>query len=264
MEALLIDNDPIESIDPAQQLKTMMARFLAIEDLKGMCGVAVLATIRRQDAILATYMDAQWPDAPFDPPVSEFRSRHLATDYDQLLNECLSNLLRVAKTGEERALVSTMTEAIHANNLEFEAYQANIEEEQVLPPPPQWTLNHFLAQGKLLTVSKDDEVTALLKNEIPTLRDHREDLGADLLSYGVMNRELRGPILEIMESEGPFSTPATLVQLVFSEIKKRLPAEATTSMEEAINYLADQFALERDIHGYVLGAGIVPRPKAAS
>ena len=71
-----------------------------------------------------------------------------------------------------------------------------------------------------------------------------------------MNPDLRDPILEVIDTEGSFSSPALLIEKVHHRVKELLPTEVTTTITQTVNYLADELAVTLDVKGYQLGNGV--------
>lgn len=243
---------------PAEYMESMMHEFEESRDLQGMCGLTCLLTLQRQDTITAEH--DIFPDLDEESSLDSDLDWWRPNEYGRLLDSSLDALSQVATTKDELALAHKIVDALKA---ESEISDRNLVEiEQELEDTrgtfqiPVWAQNSFLLGGAVHYAAKPPPVQEVFTELIPELSRLGEDKGASLITFGIMNPELREPILAVLDEEGLVSSPPLLIEKVHLRLKDLLPTEVTTTITQTVNYLADELAVALDVEGYQLGSGV--------
>jgi hypothetical protein len=181
--------------------------------------------------------------------------------YDELLDTCLEKLPLLATSRDTAALINSFSNAIRAENLQFDQRLGEAEREASCEPPtihapPQWVQNSFLLASELYQREKDPGVKEVLSGMVSMLADSGERLRALLVQYSVVKPSLQATVLGLIEEKSFVSSPVTIADEVHETVKALLPPEVTHSIHTMINYLADDYAIQNDVLGYKVGEGV--------
>lgn len=258
LDSIVYHQDDVGFRGTAHYMQGLMDEFVANKDLQGMSGLACLLTLRRQDEttdsenLIPDFVD----ESPLDSDVDWWRPN----EYDRLLNLSLDTLSEVATTPDELALAHKVVNALKAESEIFDRNLVEINQEledtRETFQIPVHAQNNFLLARAVHETAKPAPVQEVFTELLPVLRQLGEDRGASLITFGIMNPELREPILEVIDTEGLFSSPPLLIEKVYLRVKELLPAEVTTTITQTVNHLADDLAVRLDVKGYQLGSGV--------
>jgi hypothetical protein len=170
------------------------------------------------------------------------------------LLECsLDALSRLATTTDERSLATRIVNALKAESdifgLNLVEINQDLEKNRETFQNPVWAQNDLLLAEAVHDTAKPPPVQHVFSELIPELHRLREVKGASLITFGIMNPELREPILEVLDTEGLFSSPPLLIEKVYLRVKEIRPAEVTTTITQTVNHLADELAVRLDVEG---------------
>jgi hypothetical protein len=242
----------------AECMESLMHEFEATRDLQGMCGLACLLTLQRQDAITAEH--DIFPDFDEESPLDSDVDWWRPNEYDRLLNLSLDTLSEVATTPDELSLAHKIVNALKAESELFDRNLVEINQEledtRETFQIPGYAQNNFLLARAVHDTAKPAPIQDVFTELLPVLSHLGEDKGASLITFGIMNPELRGPILEVIDAEGLVSSPALLIEKVHYRVKHLVPSQAGATITQTVNYLADELAVALDVAGYQLGNGV--------
>lgn len=258
IDSIVHHHDDVGFRRTADYMASLMREFEENRDLQGMCGLTCLLTLQRQDAITAEH--DIFPDfdekIPLDSDVDWWRPN----EYGRLLDSSLDALPQLATTPDELNLAHKILNALKAENEIFDRRLVEINQEledtRETFQIPVWAQNSFLLGSAVDFAAKPASVQGVFTELIPELNRLGEDKGASLITFGIMNPELRDPILEVIDTEGYFSSPALLVEKVHHRVKDLVPSEVGATITQTVNYLADELAVTLDVEGYQLGNGV--------
>lgn len=257
LDSIFHHQDDLGLSRPVDHMANLLEEFIANKDLRGMCGLAAVLTLQRQDAI--TRERDIFRDELEDETFAQ-NKEELPEEYDRLLHTCFDTIPSLARTPDDQALITTIINALCAEGEIFERNLLDIGEgiegARESFEIPLWAQNSFLLGGAIRFAPKPPRIEQVFNEVIEHFGQHGEDKGASLLLYGVMNPTLQESILEVIDTEGLFSSPALLMEKVYLRVKELLPPEVTATMTQTVNYLADELAIMLDVKGYQLGSGV--------
>jgi hypothetical protein len=258
LDSILHHQDHLGVGGNAHYMEGLMDEFVANKDLQGVCGLACVLILQRAD-IITTKEDLSQDfndESPFDSDEDWWRP----SEYDRLLDCALDALAQVATTSDELILALKIIDALNSEREIFDRNLVEINQEledtrdtfQI----PVWAQNDLLLAKAVHDTVKPPPAQHVFSELIPELHRFREVKGASLITFGIMNPELREPILDVIDTEGLFSSPPLLIEKVYLRVKELLPAEVTTTITQTVNHLADELAVRLDVEGYQLGSGV--------
>jgi hypothetical protein len=245
LESILHHHDDPGFRQTVNYMENLMEEFVASKDLRGMCGLATVLTLQRQDAIVKDSSEI-FKDNSYDLPLD-----NLPSEYERLVAESLGALPSLARTPEDHRLIAKIINALRAEGELFdrnhEAIEQETADERETFQMPVWAQNRFFLCDAVEFAPKPVHVEEVLHEILPLLSQHGDDRGARLIKYGIMNPDLQESILEVIDEEGLFSSPALLMEKVHLRVKQLLPPEVTATMTQTVNYLADEMAILLDV-----------------
>jgi hypothetical protein len=258
LDSIVHHHDDVGFRRTADYMASLMREFEENRDLQGMCGLTCLLTLQRQDAITAEH--DIFPDFDEDMPLDSDVDWWRPNEYGRLIDSSLDALPQLATTRDELNLAHKILNALKAESEIFDRNLVEINQEledsRETFQIPVWAHNSFLLRSSVEHAAKPASVQGVFTELIPELNRLGEDKGASLITFGIMNPELRDPILEVIDTEGYFSSPALLVEKVHHRMKDLVPSEVGATITQTVNYLADELAVTLDVEGYQLGNGV--------